>query len=233
MEKVKFNCKKCGIEGETMALTTKIGKVLLAMKLCDLCADKQEAENKVNEEASRQNRREESWLKICPPLYNSTDINHPNMDKDMLKHVMAWRDLRDGIGVGIFGETGRCKTRMMFLLLKRLHFQGVQVEAIGAKRLGTCVSRSFGDGPEAHEARSIIARCRSTRVLFLDDVGKDKLTDRTEAEFYDLIEHRTSHMLPTMWTANASGEQLRAMLGEDRGVAILRRMREFSIPIEV
>jgi DNA replication protein DnaC len=65
-------------------------------------------------------------------------------------------------------------------------------------------------------------------VLLLDDLGKAKMTERSELELFDLLEHRSSHALPIFWTANAEKGALKQMLSPDRGEPILRRLSEFT-----
>jgi DNA replication protein DnaC len=74
----------------------------------------------------------------------------------------------------------------------------------------------------------MIRRAHRAEILFIDDIGKEKYTERVESEFYDLIETRTAHLRPILWTANTSGAGLEAMMSPDRGAPILRRLREFT-----
>ena len=62
----------------------------------------------------------------------------------------------------------------------------------------------------------------------IDDLGKGKMTDRAEAELYDLLEFRSSHKLPIIWTSNSDARGLLSMFSADRGDAIIRRLAEFS-----
>jgi hypothetical protein len=54
------------------------------------------------------------------------------------------------------------------------------------------------------------------------------MTERAELELFDLLEHRSSHELPIIWTANAERGALKQMLSPDRGEPILRRLSEFT-----
>ncbi len=80
----------------------------------------------------------------------------------------------------------------------------------------------------SHEAHARLERIMKVRALLLDDLGKQKFTERAEMELYNLLEYRTSHKLTTLWTANGSGSDLLAKLSKDRGEPILRRLSEFS-----
>jgi len=77
------------------------------------------------------------------------------------------------------------------------------VEAITATRLAQLCVDSYDDSDRVkNAAREKLRSIRSCRYLILDDLGKQKFTDRAETELYDLIETRTSHLRPTIWTAN-------------------------------
>ena len=64
--------------------------------------------------------------------------------------------------------------------------------------------------------------------MLIDDLGKQKMTERAEVELYDVLEHRTNNLKPTIITTNATYLQLTKMLSEDRGQPIIRRIRDFS-----
>jgi DNA replication protein DnaC len=64
--------------------------------------------------------------------------------------------------------------------------------------------------------------------LLIDDLGKQKMTERAETELYDVLEHRTNNLKPTLVTTNATGQQLARMLSEDRRQPIIRRIKDFS-----
>jgi DNA replication protein DnaC len=54
------------------------------------------------------------------------------------------------------------------------------------------------------------------------------MTDREEAELYNLLESRTAWAKPIIWTSNSNARQLHGMFTPDRADAILRRLTEFS-----
>ena len=91
-----------------------------------------------------------------------------------------------------------------------------------------CADQFSDDTRRRNAADAEIHAAKAAAVWLCDDIGKQRMTDRAEAEFYDVLEHRTSHLRPTIWTANADGHDLRAMLSADRAEPILRRLVEFS-----
>ena len=65
-------------------------------------------------------------------------------------------------------------------------------------------------------------------LVVAEDAG-----DTVAAALYDLIEERTSHGLVTLWTSNASLDDLLQMLPRDCGGPIVRRLIDFSLIIKV
>jgi DNA replication protein DnaC len=115
------------------------------------------------------------------------------------------------------------------MLMKRLHFENLRVFGITSTGFAKACADQWHDNPQAKAlAEDTLTRCRRTKVLLLDDLGKAKMTERSELELFDLLEHRSSHELPIIWTANAGGAQLQQMLSPDRGEPILRRLSEFT-----
>jgi hypothetical protein len=62
----------------------------------------------------------------------------------------------------------------------------------------------------------------------MDDLGKPPATDRADAELEELVEVRTSQLLPILWSANGSSAWLIKRMGPDRGEPLVRRLSEFS-----
>jgi len=184
---------------------------------------------------------ETEWERICPIGYRLTDPAFPLMDHRLLAALLKWRPKPDGIGIALHGETGMRKTRMMFLLLKALHFEGFKVFAISSVRLSGCFSASSWHDKEALSARDVIRRCRNVPVLFLDDLGKEKFTEAAQKGIWDLLETRTSNLRHTLWTANSSGEELLEMMfsavsdsvAHDKAQAVVRRLIDFTEVIGV
>jgi DNA replication protein DnaC len=59
------------------------------------------------------------------------------------------------------------------------------------------------------------------------------MTERAELELFDLLENRTQNLMPTIITTNTTNAQLLAMLSEDRGSAILRRIKDFNTIVKI
>lgn len=201
-------------------------KFFATMKiLCEDCDLRRIEMLKQEQALLEQQRRQEAFHTLCPPLYRESDPQR--IPAPFLRECEAWEV--SPMGLGFVGIAGTGKTRAAWMLLKRLHFSGVRVFGITATAFAKACADQWHDDPQAKGmAEDTLTRCRRTKVLLLDDLGKNKMTERAELELFDLLEHRTSHELPAIWTANAGRETLKQMLSSDRGEPILRRLAEFT-----
>lgn len=55
---------------------------------------------------------------------------------------------------------------------------------------------------------AVFGRYKATRLLILDDWGKEKVTDWAGEQFFKLINHRYEHRLPMFLTSNLKPQQL-------------------------
>ena len=78
-------------------------------------------------------------------------------------------------------------------------------------------------------------RAITTKLLILDDIGKENLTQARAELLYDIIDERDRRQLPVWITTNFSGDLLRERLNADGehayGDAILKRLKRM-IPLE-
>ncbi len=198
-------CDHCGkpatYEPLVIDLDGRPGRDLLANLAftCDLC---DEAVRLREEEAARAAitaRRQATWEKVIPEKYRATDPRHQDFNAAVWQHLRGLDPARQSIG--LIGPAGRCKTRMLALLAKRLIAADVFVGWTTANRFQWAAQREFDDR-EGPEARQLLRRWKEARVLFLDDLGKQRWTDTVEAAFFDLLETRAGANLVTHWSMN-------------------------------
>jgi DNA replication protein DnaC len=130
-----------------------------------------------------------------------------------------------------FGPTRAGKTRAAWLLLKQLHFSGYTVRAMTATAFADAVALEYSQSMD--NASRLIHNLYSCDVLFIDDFGKCKMTDRVETALFDVIDQRTSSLKPIILTTNFNGETLLQKLSADKGLPIVARIREFCAPISL
>ena len=197
--------------------------------LCDECEAKQEQEWKESAEAQERRESELQFDALCPPLYRMTDPSRIN--QAFVQAVQSWRYSPKGL---IFmGQAGTGKTRAAWMLLKRLHFSGYKVFGLSATEYSKYAADQWHSRvAERNAAEEAMQTCKRCDILLLDDLGKQKFTERAELELFDLLEYRTSKLKPTITTFNADAHQFLNMLSEERGEPILRRLDQFAITIK-
>ena len=172
-------------------------------------------------------KRETAFNAICPPLYQRTD--KARLPQDQLKIAMSWQ--YGPRGLILLGDTGKGKTRVAWALLKR-----ILVDDNKGMRLTWFDSIGFGHEIAKHyrteDAESWLGRLAKAPLVFFDDLGKLKLTERAEVELFGLIERRCAAELPIIVTTNDTGDSLAARMTDNRGPALIRRLREFCEPIQ-
>lgn len=207
-------CTKCGASIETNMPNIK--------GMCNTCLqaanEKEESEKAVIELKRRQN----AWAKMCPALMQKTDVQKLPRPA-LLQKVMEWK--YGPKGLILYGITGLGKTRCSYLLLQREFIENKrEVKVMDGFICGIKLAGLFGES--ASEAADYIEESCNCPLLFLDDVFKSKLTEKIEECLFTIIDQRLSRELPIILTLNDVGESLMARLSQDRGPALIRRLRE-------
>ncbi len=172
-------------------------------------------------EAVRRRRQVEH----IPSRYRETfDASRSPYDPRVLAALARWEPSVEGLGIGLVGRSGLGKTRLLCQVLLRLRCSWLYLPAA---QLSDLVAERWSDDPRtAAEARDLLGEARSTRVLYLDDLGDERRTDAVSEELKDLVETRTSLKRPILWSSNLSEQEMRERHGT-RGAAIVRRLSEF------
>jgi DNA replication protein DnaC len=166
---------------------------------------------------------------ICPPLYQDTDPNHPSMPTaTKLAKILNWEFGQKGLV--LHGVTRRCKTRSMWLLIKRLIMDHKIVEAVTSSEFSMQSVEAHTGGANALAAW--FERLTRADVLFLDDIDKITFTDRVEQDIYDILDTRAINKRPVLITTNFVGDTL-AKKFKFHGEPIVARIREFCEAIHL
>ena len=195
---------------------------------CESCLAQVEYEEKCaeaeREKARAREHRAQEWEKICPATYRKTvEDLLPKQTSKQRGIVMGWR--MNPRGLLIPGPSGTGKTRTVWQLMRRLRVEeGLQV------RIFDCVSFQHECNRHAmdsetfeHWAKQIV----EVDVLFFDDLGKFRLSDRVESELFAVVERRCAWERPIIATTNDTDASLKARMSEDRGEPLIRRLKEF------
>lgn len=221
-------CKKCSATFTTPVFN--FGKVTMQADYCDACEADVEAEYEKREANQRQEslklEREAKYDSICPKWPEPTDIDRIPAPRKSVERVLSWR--YNSKGLLLIGDTGSGKTRTVWLLLRRLMVDELRdVMAIKSTALAQRLGEAAGNSMSDHSA--LLRRLCQAQILFIDDLGKQRFTDRHDSDIFTVIDERTENGRPTIITTRYDGEALAgrffdAMTGRD----VVRRIREFT-----
>lgn len=158
----------------------------------------------------------------CPPLYQETLKDR--LPQASLSQVMSWQYAQRGLILS--GPTGQGKTRCAWLLIQRLMTEDlIPVVCFDCVQFGHELVRRFRNDDD--DVTGWLDSLAQAQLLFFDDFGKDRFTERVEQELFAVIERRCANKLPIILTTNDKGDSLNERMTENRGPALIRRLREF------
>ena len=215
----QITVKRCFLDGREHFTTAKVR--------CNDCAAKAEAARIAQMRRDQSGIVQTEWERICPPRFRDTDPARIP-DQAAMNQIIGWQYGSDGLLA--LGETGCCKTRSFFMLLRRLHFREKKsIVAINSTDFSMEVSRLFFTDQVA--AANFIKRLCSVDIFFCDDLDKAKFSERTETELYHVINTRSEQNRPIFASVNCAGDELSGLLSDNRGWPIIRRLRDYCAPV--
>lgn len=228
-----MTCTQCGKDVEPAMRDLAAFFPRLISPMCEACSDKaahaEHLERQRLEQEAELNRRR-ARLEVIPPEMLRTDPKHPEFNRELWLQVREWRPshLR---WLGLVGGAGNCKTRCIALLVRRLIGEGHIVAWTTAVDFQDQVDalRSPDDN-RARAARTYLDRLRTAGVLVFDDLGKNTWNNSMERHLFSMLDHRKTHDLPILWSANTHPLEILASkeLSIDRGGPIIGRLIEVS-----
>jgi nucleoside-triphosphatase THEP1 len=224
MAMVNLNKSVCSSCGGTLAApepVTLFGRTfVVGASVCAACAGEADVEPK----------KKTAWERLCPKLYQKTDIARLENGLRELGYEVCW--LRDVLtwqygsqGLVISGPTGVGKSRVMWLLLERLldqeHRSAVLLNAVAFR---TRLQLAARDGT----TEEFVRRLMRTDLLYWDDLGQMHLTGAVSEMLLHVVEERSNSEMPILATTQYSGEGIDAQFErKEMGKAIRRRLNEF------
>ncbi|HNQ90984.1 MAG TPA: hypothetical protein PKM73_20405 [Verrucomicrobiota bacterium] len=222
-------CDECGEPFASQPFVLQ-GRLIHPQRYCESCLARHEQAQAREREEREAARLQEAWERLCPPIYRDTDPLRLPCSRGVRETVLGWH--YGPKGLLLHGPTSSGKSRLVYLLLSRLHhIEHRKIAAMTSTTFSHQIATLFGEGSGRGEA--FIGRLADIEVLFLDDIGKGRFTDRVEAEFFHVIEQRCANLLPTLLTTNLTGEALRSTWSPDRAQPLVRRLREFFLAVPV
>jgi len=154
---------------------------------------------------------------MIPKRYESASIS--DVPENVKEHFGKIKETRRGIY--IHGSVGTGKTHIAYALLsackKDISAGG---EVVGTESSATFINaseffaemkRDFDRKEKTYPMENLM---QSRKLLFIDDIGAEKLSEWVISEFYLLLNHRYNEMLPTIFTSNLSLDELSEKFGE-------------------
>lgn len=126
----------------------------------------------------------------------------------------------------LHGVTGTGKTRCAWAMFNKgwLHHYPKYSEFLTMRKLEQKIEQGFAN--QTHG--DVIERLTSCSLLVIDDLGKERLTQRMETDLFSIIDERTSNKRPTIITTNYNGSGLSDRFNNgETGTAIIRRLKDY------
>ena len=133
-----------------------------------------------------------------------------------------------GEGAYLWGEPGTGKTYAAACAVRLAVLDGTSAKLVTTSRLLDDI-RSEYDGGE----RGALRRAERYRLLALDDLGAERLTEWAIETLTRLIDTRVAEGLPTIVTSNYRIGQIRDLWGGMAGKRVASRLAGACRPIEV
>lgn len=151
---------------------------------------------------------------IVPPLYANAQFDNPqtSFSDDVKKFVANW--WKDQTSLVLYGQPGRGKTYFLYCLAdwflrKSQKNCPMLVEARDLDDEILAHFREFGT------SRDLIRhKYGEADLLFIDDFGMERATDRTERDYYDLFNRRSQFEQLTVISTNLNPNQVEEFYGQ-------------------
>ena len=159
-------------------------------------------------------------LAMIPPAFQDTDRLHPSMQNPRVIEAMKWDFGPQGLLV--HGQTGGGKSRACYLIAQREAELGKNVLIFPPAEFSRQMAESFRQGREERFHRQL----KDADLVFLDDLGKEKMTLRVQEELFALVDYRITHRKPILITTNFVGDKLiRRFEDVEAAIPLVERFR--------
>lgn len=197
---------------------------------CDTCDKARLSE--INAERQNAERRNAEVLasRIIPPAYAENARRIPKPSTPILAY-----DFPGGKNLGIAGPSGTYKSTIAYEIMRQRLMDGTFKTAavIVGPDFSTTVLRQFGDnGADKDAAANSIHHAKKADILYIDDLDKIRPTPTAVSALLSILEARTGHHRPFIYSTQANGATLLKMFAtacpadDTAPSAIVRRLME-------
>jgi len=107
----------------------------------------------------------------------------------------------------LIGPTGRGKTYFMHALMRGL-LQKYRLGALRFMKSKQMDDRMYSDFNQYGTASYFIEQLKEVPFLFIDDLGNERSGERTERDYYEVIDHRIEWEKPMVISTNAEDKDI-------------------------
>jgi len=159
---------------------------------------------------------------VIPRRYRGVSFDRPpvtEIDSVVVNAVRDWidsmdRNLDEGNGLWLMGDTGTGKTTLAMLVSKETLKRGHSVAIYSLPKLLARIRSTF-DAQAGEESYSeFFERLCDVDLLHIDDLGAEKQTEWVLEQLYALINERYEREKPIVVTTNLDHIELEAQIGE-------------------
>lgn len=174
------------------------------------------------------------WNEACPKIFREGALKTKTEKLPPLWNMIKQWTADNEHGLYIFGESGKCKSRMLFLLLyHRCVMTGTQFQVVRGGDFRRQILKAYNK-KNIDGAAEYVDSLIEVPVLAFDDFAQDALTDNMIADLWRLIDYRTHSGKPTIILSNYSTDQIMSKYGDNPSVrSMCRRINEFSETYEI
>jgi len=195
---------------------------------CDPCLERLMENDRLEQTKPDQSRFHLQPLEsLIRPLYLDTDYHKLPKEAQVVWESLRHWSPNQGKGVYMLGNTRMGKTRLLTLLLRKLHGEGCPFKIFYAgefhAELGAAKRSSY-----YHTWRDEVV---NIPVLAIDDLFAEKITPTIEAGLFEVINQRMERKLPLLCTSQVRKSDAIARFEDSyRGKALLARFAETCTP---
>ena len=213
-------CPDCGASFDSESVTfALLGRnVTFREMACEPCRDQREI-NANAQVAQSSTHHRQAWETIAPRAYQGFSRSTlPESSQSVSDTVLRWSHSERGIGLSGASRSG--KTFILTELMRLKYEAGHSVHMPTASDF----AYSVGSGHDG-DRREMIGKCLSVDLLFIDDIGNARYTDRVEKDLFHVLENRKRNLKPVFCTINGKGADLAASMSEHSAIPIVNRLR--------
>jgi len=164
-----------------------------------------------------------------PSVFVDTDINRLHQK---IKDALEWTPVEDKTGLLLHGTTGVGKTRGIWEIVRRLWVaeankdRQLNYSFLTMRKLEGMIEQSF----DTRTHSKMIDELIETKLLILDDFGKERLTQRMASDLFSIIDERSTARRATIISTNFNGQTLLERFDsrdKETGVAMIRRFKDY------